>query len=566
MKITAKEGFTAVKLIIVIAVIAVLAAILIPTLISILNNNNGSTADSELLKIIKLVQTELADDGVWEFTDKNDADITIKITETADFKLLAENADDLADALNSCPALDTYGSFSVDGSDLIYKIKNGDETASWVGIVGVVPEPSDTTPSGADPSDTTTSPPDPVDPEQPLPESEFTFDYPNDIAQSYIITGIKESAGELTEIALPSEYNGLPVTGIASGAFSDRAGLTKVIIPEGIKSIGSSAFSGCSDLESVTIPESVTSIGSKAFSNCSSLKSLTIPNGVKSIGSQAFSSSALESIMIPESVTEISMGAFAFCSDLKNVNILGGVELIYIQTFVGCSALESIHLSAGVKTIHESAFDGCTSLAEITVDEANAKFKSEDGNLYSKNGETLIKYAPGKTESSFALPESVTKIESSAFDYCVNLTEITVNEANTKFKSVDGNLYSKDGTTLAKYAVGKDAESFVIPETITSIGDYAFCGCQSLKSVTVPANVTEIGMGAFFGCESLTGVIFEITVGWQGRNPSPFAPSMLPFEVPTETLSNPASAAEYFKASDNYHFYYQADTETDPSV
>ena len=111
--------------------------------------------------------------------------------------------------------------------------------------------------------------------------------------------------------------------------------------------------------------------------------------------------------------------------------------------------------------------------------------------------------------TSITIPDSVTSIGSYAFAYCTRLTSIEVDENNQYYKSIDGNLYSKDGKKLIQYAIGKTAKRFVIPSGVTGIGDYAFYLCNSLRSMTIPDSVASIGSYAFAYCASLT----SITIG-----------------------------------------------------
>ena len=110
------------------------------------------------------------------------------------------------------------------------------------------------------------------------------------------------------------------------------------------------------------------------------------------------------------------------------------------------------------------------------------------------------------------IPDSVTSIGESAFLWCYSLTNIAVGENNTAYKSIDGNLYTKDGKTLIQYAIGKTATSFNIPDSVTDIGSYAFMGCISLTSVTISDSVVTIGRETFSGCEILTSITIPDSV------------------------------------------------------
>jgi len=101
----------------------------------------------------------------------------------------------------------------------------------------------------------------------------------------------------------------------------------------------------------------------------------------------------------------------------------------------------------------------------------------------------------------------VTSIENSPFDECSSLTSITVDAANTTYKSVDGILYTKDGTMLICCPAGKTG-SVTIPGGVTSIYARAFFFCRGLSSITIPSSVTNISDYAFYGCEMLSNAYF----------------------------------------------------------
>ena len=273
---------------------------------------------------------------------------------------------------------------------------------------------------------------------------------------------------------IPTSLKNVIVTGtkISAYAFYNCSSLTSITIGNSVTSIGEYAFYNCSSLTSITIGNSVTSIGEYAFYNCSGLTSVTIGNSVASIGEYAFyNCSSLTSITIGNSVTSIGEYAFYNCSGLTSVTIGNSVTSIGEYAFYNCSSLTSITIPESVTSIRNSSFSGCSGLTSINVDSNNGNYKSIDGNLYSKDETMLIQYAIGKTATEFTIPDSVTSIGRSAFYKCSSLTSITT------------------------------------PNSVTSIGDYAFLGCSGLTSITIPNSITSIGQSAFSGCSSLTSII-----------------------------------------------------------
>ena len=384
------------------------------------------------------------------------------------------------------------------------------------------------------------------------------------------VTGIVRGFQHQSEFTIPTqvEEKGMTfrVTEIDDAAFRNCSALTSITIPEGIVRIGKLAFAECSSLTSITIPKtvtqidcgeisigdnyycghlftncpsltsivveeenpkyktiqngngiidkttntliagdqstiipnSVTSIGRLAFARCT-LTSITIPNSVTSIGYEAFRGcGALSSVTIPDSVTSIGNGAFAGCNKLTSVTIPDSVTSIGNEAFRGCNKLTSVTIGNSANNIIGADLGASQSLTSINVDVNNPNYCSIDGVLFDKNQTTLIKYPKGK-QGAYIIPNSVTSIGERAFYDCDALTSITI---------------PNSVTSIGDYAFSccRALTSVTIPNSVTSIGDGAFRWCRALTSVTIPNSVTSIGDYAFYDCDALTSVTIPNSV------------------------------------------------------
>ena len=293
---------------------------------------------------------------------------------------------------------------------------------------------------------------------------------------------------------------GNSVTSIGDRAFYYCESFTSITIPDSVTSIGVAAFSGCDNLTSVTIGNSVTSIGNDAFSSCTSLASIIIPDSVTSIGIDAFEECyGLTSVTIGNGVTSIGSYAFYRCGRLTSITIPNSVRSMGESAFYGCHDLISVTIGNGVTSIGEFAFEGCTSLASITI----------------PDGVTSIgfwAFYECYALANITIGNSVTSINVNAFDSCTGLESITVSSANTAYSSDDyGVLFNKDKTELIHYPIGNKRTSYIVPDSVTSIGYYAFMDCINLESITIPDSVTSIGGFAFDDCTSLSDIYYTGT-------------------------------------------------------
>ena len=252
------------------------------------------------------------------------------------------------------------------------------------------------------------------------------------------------------------------VVNFDSYAFYGCSGLTNMEIPNGVTSIGYYAFYGCSGLTGVEIPNSVTNIGHHAFYGCSGLTNVIISNNVKSISSSAFSGcSKLTNVEIPNNVTSIATYAFSGCSNLASIEIPNSVKSIEGNAFSGCNKLKTLFVGSGVTSIGDNAFGSCNALEEIIVKSENVVYDSKN------NCNAIIETSTGRLIvgcKNTVIPNSVTSIGSYAFSGCSKLTSIN------------------------------------IPNSVTSIGSYAFSNCTGLTSLEIPNSITLVDANAFYGC------------------------------------------------------------------
>ena len=341
---------------------------------------------------------------------------------------------------------------------------------------------------------------------------------------------------EITDLVIPDG-----VTSIGRYAFFNCIGLVSVTIPNSVTSIGGSAFENCTALMSIEIPNSVTSIGYWAFHSVPNIiytgTAKGSPWGARSVNGfvdgyfvykdntrkklLACSSAATGEISIPETVTSIGDEAFWNCTGLTSINVdpknlnycdIEGVLFNKNKTkliqYPASKSANSYSIPNNVISIGDYAFENCTGLTSVTI--AN-----------SVSGIGWAAFADCTCLTSLTIPNSVTSIEQVAFSGCTALTSVIIGNSvksigNYAFAYCTGltsvhisdvaawcNISFEDNDAnplcYAKHLYLNDTEitDLVIPDGVTSIGNYAFSYCTGLTSVTIPNSVTSIGSSAF---------------------------------------------------------------------
>ena len=301
----------------------------------------------------------------------------------------------------------------------------------------------------------------------------------------------------------------------------------KVIVDECTKTIDYSAFADCNNLYEIEIPQGVVNIGEKAFARLDHLKNIDIPDSVTNITTLAFyRCNGLVSVQVPGSVTAIKNGTFRECNNLKKVILNEGITGIEQYAFYDCELLEEISIPGTVTTVGNSAFYRCKNLKNIEIPEGVTKI---DGSAFIfcssleqiKLPQSLVSIGSGAFDNctsliSVELPDNAI-ISSDTFKECKNLSDIVISDTNNNYIVKNGILYNKNMTRILCYPAGIKDTEFSVPDTVKTIGDFAFYGTKALESINIPDSITNIGTDAFGECSGLKEVVIPDSVTSMGE-------------------------------------------------
>lgn len=435
----------------------------------------------------------------------------------------------------------------------------------------------------------------------------------------------------LSELFIPRTIELYPVTKIADrfiyltmddpdfGDFSlsmaSMVTFTSIRFEEGseVISIGADAFNSVSTLRKIEFPSKLAFIGDNAFAATYLSDELVIPASVQKIGENAFRylNYNLKKVTFENDSRLKSIGAYAFssCYSLNEINLPEGLELIGNYAFSNCEDLRYVFIPSTVSEIGLHVFSNDSEIENIEVSSENENYCSIDGNLYNKDVTTLIRYAVGKTDSTFTLPLSVKRIEESAFsvssDYSylkqINLTEgveyigadafngisadlylpaslnsvdikafmtykgskIEVSTANRTFKSIDGVLYSNDLTELYCIPAGLNVTEFKLNDSVKRIKSNALYNNPYIKFITIGKDsaletVDESGLN-IFTMSSLDAIFVEKETPFEIENGAFFTSASFIYNNPIFMFSN-SNFDTYKTAWEKYELTHGSDT------
>lgn len=305
----------------------------------------------------------------------------------------------------------------------------------------------------------------------------------------YVVTSIGEGAFyknmNIKSVSIPET-----VTDIGEGAFRSCENLTTVHIPEGLTKIAPCLFNDCSQLVSVNIPSSVSTIGYAAFAGCSSLSDLTLPANLVYVGFSAFTDTPWYDKQYneaPDGPFYIGQLLFRYkgAKPVGELVIREGTTCVCYGAFSGCDGLTSVTFPQSISYVDSDAFFECTNLTAVHISDLAAwcRIEFQRGNQGKSSNPLFYAnhlYLNGEEVTDLVIPEGVTSIGDYAFDKCTTLTSVT------------------------------------LPNSITSIGSHAFQKCDNLASITIPPSVEIIGSNAFLHCFNLNAVHISDLAAWCG--------------------------------------------------
>ena len=326
------------------------------------------------------------------------------------------------------------------------------------------------------------------------------------MGNTFQVTGIAGNAFrqslDLTAVTIPTT-----VTSIGKKAFWGCKSLTDVSIPASVEQIDDEAFLGCISMTSVTLPPHLTDLNSGVFGDCVRLTDVSLPQGLATIGESAFKGCVkLPGLTIPATVNRIGPEAFKGCTGLQGISLPEGLTTLSGRLFMDCTGLMSVSIPANVSIIGESVFENCSALTTVMIPATVTGI-----------GMNAFKNCSGLSRVMFAA--AVSMVEVGAFEGCTAIKQVEVPDVATwcgmNFRD---KMYSNPiAHSRCLYAGGSRLQDLVVPEGVTSIGDYTFSHDTAIVSLKLPRSLVKVGSSAL-QCVNLSRVDVPDVSSWCGIN------------------------------------------------
>lgn len=314
-------------------------------------------------------------------------------------------------------------------------------------------------------------------------------------------------ASQITSFVIGEDVHKLP-----NGLCQGMNNLTTITIPNAISEISAYCFSGCTSLTSIEWGNNITAFKNNAFENCSSITAIELPQNLASISPYAFKGcSGLTSIELPNSLISLGTCAFNECSGLTSITIPQNLSVIDAEK---------------TEFIHGLSFDGCSSLTSVIWNAKNCSTALNTspfiGGMYqitsftiSDNVDTLPKYlcCDLTNITSITIPESVKYIGTSAFKTGWNLQSVHINNIE-KWNEIEFEDVTASPLYYARNLYVQDTlmTTLVLPEGITSIGNYNYSNAKCLTTLVLPSTLENLGEYAFGECSNIQEIYTYATI------------------------------------------------------
>lgn len=322
---------------------------------------------------------------------------------------------------------------------------------------------------------------------------------------SYIGKAVFSYCESLEKVQLPHEMEYF-----GQDMFEYCKALKKIVLPENLTCIPKSTFYRCESLADIVLPDNIRYIDALAFAGCYSLENIEIPKTVKYLGDYVFSDcTALKSIIIPDGVTAIPIFALHSCSSLESVIIPNTVVSIGEYAFRECSKLKYITIPKGIENIGQWAFYDCRAIeSKIVLDNIKSigeyAFYDCPVTEVNINCDSIPNRALCQSGlQKLTLGETVKSIGESAFSGC-NIYKLVISEGVT---SIGKSAFSSN----------YDLAFVEMTDSVTEIGEGAFRYCNNLSTVKLSKNIKRIENGTFYECWKLKNITIPEGIKYIGE-------------------------------------------------